>query len=228
AFVAIADIRFGPITIVRPKNGPAKKIPWTAFQLADEDWERVNLCAKILEDVDGYHQLCSSTQLPTLHQVIPALERLVTKWEKKVQDRKYALFHNALKAGIAKLNKYYKKLDNSDAYILSLLLHPYYKLDYIRHEWGGEEEYQADLKAGVSDARNWVAYAREVIEKAMRKYWPIRLGRAATQPTAVAAETVARSSASGSDSDDNEYNKARQVLLRCGEPEDGWKVELES
>ena len=57
---------------------------------------------------------------PTLHQVIPALERLVNKWEKKAQDPKYALFHDALKTGINKLNKYYKKLDKSDAYILSL------------------------------------------------------------------------------------------------------------
>ena len=72
------------------------------------------------QDADSCHQLCSTTRSPTLHQVIPALERLVTKWEKKAQDPKYSLFHDALKAGINKLNKYYKKLDNSDAYILSL------------------------------------------------------------------------------------------------------------
>lgn len=49
AFVAIVDIRFSPITTIRCKGAPAKKIAWTSFQLADEHWERINLCAKILE-----------------------------------------------------------------------------------------------------------------------------------------------------------------------------------
>ena len=49
AFVAIADIRFGPITTIRRKGAPAKKIAWTSFQLADKHWERINLCVKILE-----------------------------------------------------------------------------------------------------------------------------------------------------------------------------------
>ena len=53
AFVAIADIRFGPITTIRRKGAPAKKIAWTSFQLADEHWDRINLCAKILEVRSG-------------------------------------------------------------------------------------------------------------------------------------------------------------------------------
>ncbi|KAI1789150.1 hypothetical protein LXA43DRAFT_845779, partial [Ganoderma leucocontextum] len=226
AFVAIADLQFGPITILRPKGVPAKKIPWTAFKLEKADWARVKLCADILDDADSCHQICTTTLTPTLHQVIPALEHLVSKWEKKAKDPTYALFHDALKAGITKLNKYYKKLDNSDAYILSLLLHPYYKLNYIRHEWGGEEEYEADLAAGVPNPRNWVQYACKIVEKAMQKYWPLRLGRIDAKKPAAPADAA---SAPGSDSNsENDYDKARQALLRSGEPDDGWKVELES
>ena len=47
------------------------------------------------------------------------------------------------------------------------VLHPYYKLNYIRVEWGGEEEYLAALDAGDPNARDWNKYAREVTEKAV-------------------------------------------------------------
>ena len=46
-------------------------------------------------------------------------------------------------------------------------LHPYYKLEYIEQRWGGEAEYLEDLADGVTNARNWQAYAREVIEAAV-------------------------------------------------------------
>ncbi|TBU51988.1 hypothetical protein BD310DRAFT_982181 [Dichomitus squalens] len=188
AFVAVADLRFGPITTIRRKGAPPKKIPWSAFMLSDDDWERVNLCGKILE-------------------------------EKKSRDPDYGLFHDALKAGLSKLDKYYKRLNNADIYILALLIHPYYKFEYIEHQWGGEAEYLADVTAGIPNPRNWVAYAREVVKKA-----PIRFGR----PTADAARPGAEElSPTGTDSDD-EYDRARQAMLRRGEPEDGWKLELKS
>ncbi|EJF60759.1 hypothetical protein DICSQDRAFT_170902 [Dichomitus squalens LYAD-421 SS1] len=224
AFVAVADLRFGPITTIRRKGAPPKKIPWSAFMLSDDDWERVNLCGKILEDANSYHQICSTTRSPTLHQVIPTIERLVSKWEKKSQDPDYGLFHDALKAGLSKLDKYYKRLNNADVYILALLIHPYYKFEYIEHQWGGEAEYLADVTAGIPNPRNWVAYAREVVEKAMRKYWLIRFGRLTADAARPGAEEL---SPTGTDSDD-EYDRACQATLRRGEPEDGWKLELES
>ncbi len=48
-----------------------------------------------------------------------------------------------------------------------LVLHPYYKLAYIEQMWGGEDEYQDDLAAGLPGARNWQAYANEIVEKAV-------------------------------------------------------------
>ncbi|TBU52030.1 hypothetical protein BD310DRAFT_982140 [Dichomitus squalens] len=109
-------------------------------------------------------------------------------------------------------------------FLPSALIHPYYKFEYIEHQWGGEAEYLADVAAGVPNLRNWVAYAREVVEKAMRKYWPIRFER----PTADAARSGAEDVSEGGGDFDDEYDRARQAMLRRGEPEDGWKVELES
>lgn len=47
-FISTADLKFGPITIICRPGQPTKKIPWTAFQLSNADWERVRLCADIL------------------------------------------------------------------------------------------------------------------------------------------------------------------------------------
>lgn len=52
--------------------------------------------------------------MPTLHQVIPMFETLVSHWEAKAEDPEYSIFHDALQVALSKLTKYYKKLDNSD------------------------------------------------------------------------------------------------------------------
>jgi hypothetical protein len=47
-FLASADAMFGPITTVRSGGRITKKIPWSAFQLSGEDWERVRDVVDIL------------------------------------------------------------------------------------------------------------------------------------------------------------------------------------
>ncbi|KAI1781763.1 hypothetical protein LXA43DRAFT_907803, partial [Ganoderma leucocontextum] len=222
SFVEHADAKFGPITTLRPKGGPSRDIPWTAFKLKKSDWVRVKRCAEILEDANDYQQICSTTRSPTLHQVIPVLETLASRWEAKSQDVKYSVFHPALEKGLAKINKYYKKLDNTHVYILALLLHPYYKLDYIEAEWGGQQEYEADLAAGIENAINWTAHARDVTEQALKHYWPQRFGcppvpAPGEEPAAVPAADNAR---------EGDYDRARAARLRNAHAEDGWKAEL--
>ena len=71
------------------------------------------------QDAHRFQQLCSTTRAPTLHQVFPLLETITSRWEAKAKDPTYAIFHDALKAGIGKLTKYYLQLDNTPAYVLS-------------------------------------------------------------------------------------------------------------
>ncbi|KAH9853410.1 hypothetical protein C2E23DRAFT_711976, partial [Lenzites betulinus] len=177
SFVATAEAKFGPITIIRREGKVVKKIPWSAFRLEEDDWRRVALCVDILADATRYQQAFSSETIPTLHRVIPALETLCTRWEKKLHKMKYSLYHPAIRRGLEKLNKYYTRLDHTNVYILSLLLHPYYKLEYISKEWGGEAEQMEEIAAGNPDAINWQAHARNITEDAMRAYWPKRLGQ---------------------------------------------------
>jgi hypothetical protein len=47
-FIASADELFGPITTVRANGRIMKKIPWTAFHLTDDDWQRVKDVKDIL------------------------------------------------------------------------------------------------------------------------------------------------------------------------------------
>ncbi|KAL1947386.1 hypothetical protein VTO73DRAFT_14347 [Trametes versicolor] len=173
-----------------------------------------------VHDANRFHQVCSSTRLPTLHQVIPTIESISSRWEKKSEDDTYGLFHSALQRGLEKLTKYYKKFDNTHVYVLSLLLHPYYKLAYIEQMWGGEEEYLADVAAGVHNARNWQAYATEIVEKAMQEYWPMRLmAKGAATPPPTQADNA------NAEGEDN-YDRARAQRLLAAATK-GWKVELD-
>ncbi|KIL56661.1 hypothetical protein M378DRAFT_188536 [Amanita muscaria Koide BX008] len=50
-------------------------------------------------------------------------------------------------------------------------LHPYFKLEYIEHQWGGAEEQQKMKEKGDRFAKNWQDEALQVVEKTMAKYW---------------------------------------------------------
>lgn len=47
----------------------------------------------------------------------------------------------------------------------NVVLHPYYKLAYIKHAWGGEEEEMEEMEAGNAYAKNWQDEARKVLEE---------------------------------------------------------------
>ncbi|RPD52736.1 hypothetical protein L227DRAFT_514341, partial [Lentinus tigrinus ALCF2SS1-6] len=222
-FITLADKKFGPMTTKR--RGPGErpiKIPWAAARLSDEDWERVRLCCDILADANLYQQTGSSSSVPTLHRVIPALETISSRWEAKEKNSKFQVFRNALRAALEKLLKYYKHLDDACAYILALYLHPYYKLLYIKEQWGGEAEFHADLLAGIEMPRNWQAYAREVVETALRKVRQIEWD-------ADIADDTHPPHVNDDDDDDDDgdsYDRARRRRLQSADSDDGWKIEM--
>ena len=45
------------------------------------------------------------------------------------------------------------------------ILHPYYKLAYIKVAWGGPEEKAAKVEAGNSNAKDWQDEARYIVER---------------------------------------------------------------
>ncbi|KAI0760024.1 hypothetical protein C8Q74DRAFT_1220800 [Fomes fomentarius] len=203
AFIHIADGKFAPISKLCHVGEKTKNICWMAFNLSSAHWEQVRLGIKVLKT-------------------------LASCWEAKVEDPDYSVFHDALQVMLSKLTKYYKKLDNSDIYILSLFVHPYYKLHYLESQWGGEAEYKADLANGVPTACNWVVYAREVVNKTMN---PDIAAEAANAPDVTgpvgqqAPACLARGG--GVDSGDEDSYDCTWAQSQADQPQDGWREELE-
>lgn len=52
-------------------------------------------------------------------------------------------------------------LDHSETVVA---LHPYFKLDWIAHNWGGSKEQEAEHAKGNFNEKNWQYEARKVLE----------------------------------------------------------------
>ena len=51
------------------------------------------------------------------------------------------------------------------------VLHPYYKLAYIKMAWGGPEDQAREHAAGNPNTKDWHDEALKVVEAAMVSYW---------------------------------------------------------
>ena len=45
------------------------------------------------------------------------------------------------------------------------VLHPYYKLAYIKIQWGGPEDQAAQIEAGDPNSKDWQDEAQKIVEK---------------------------------------------------------------
>jgi hypothetical protein len=72
------------------------------------------------QDANRIQQIFSAEKKPTLWRVLPAIERLQTAWEAKRDEKKYAIYREALNDGLDKLRKYYTRFDEKPVYILAL------------------------------------------------------------------------------------------------------------
>ncbi|KAF8971662.1 hypothetical protein BDZ97DRAFT_1650536 [Flammula alnicola] len=169
-FVTSADEMYGPITTLRRAGRLVKHIPWSAFKMTDQDWARVIDARDILRDSNHIQQYFSAEKQPTLWRALPALEELQSTWEKKRDSPRFDLYKNALTDGLEKLKKYYARLDEKPSFVLALVLHPYYKLAYIKLAWGGPEEQAAEIAAGNMDAKDWQDEARKIVERTVSNF----------------------------------------------------------
>ncbi|KAF8868815.1 hypothetical protein BD779DRAFT_1459077, partial [Infundibulicybe gibba] len=184
-FISTADDIFGPITTIRRGGRTTRHIPWTAFRLDETDWDQVRDTMEILkasrpnsqfissnslrtQDANDIQQHFSAEKQPTLWRALPAIEELQTAWETKLALPRFAIYEDAIQDGLDKLKKYYSRFNEKPAYILSLALHPYYKLAYIKLAWGGPDEQEAEREAGNPDTKDWQDEARKVLETTVR------------------------------------------------------------
>ena len=71
-------------------------------------------------DSNQIQQHFSSEKQPTLWRVLPALEDLQSKWEKKRRLPRFDPYKYALTDGLEKLKKYYFRLDDKPSFVLAL------------------------------------------------------------------------------------------------------------
>lgn len=76
----------------------------------------------LVQHADNAQQAFSSDQGPTLHLALPALEALHKAWTKRAARDKYADFIPALDAGLAKIEEYYDRTSQSDAYTFAMCM----------------------------------------------------------------------------------------------------------
>jgi hypothetical protein len=74
----------------------------------------------VKQHADNAQQAFSSDQGPSLHLALPALEVLHKAWTKRAARIKYGDFVPALNAGLAKIEEYYDRTAQSDAYTFAM------------------------------------------------------------------------------------------------------------
>lgn len=122
--------------------------------------------------------------------------------------------------------------------LIYIVLHPYYKLAYIEHAWGGEKEQLEEILDGNIDAKNWQDEAQQIVERTvslfyiftyylsdrfswqMRRYWAAR-PRAPVKPTPQ-IEPASNNTTKGQMSD---FDYHRKTLLQR-EDQEGYQAEL--
>jgi hypothetical protein len=71
----------------------------------------------LLQHADNAQHAFSTTSMPTLHDALPALEKLYAEWEKASKKPRYKAFVPALTAGLEKL-EYHQLMSTSDAHLM--------------------------------------------------------------------------------------------------------------
>jgi hypothetical protein len=69
--------------------------------------------------VSDRHNELSNEELATCMRVLPMMELLMSEWEDLLDDQEYEPVHDALRAGISLLEKYYRCSDDTDVYFIA-------------------------------------------------------------------------------------------------------------
>lgn len=79
-----------------------------------------SLSDQVQQHADNAQQAFSSDTGPSLHLALPALEGLHKAWVSHLNNPKYASFHAGLTAATDKIQEYYEKSAECDAYIVGM------------------------------------------------------------------------------------------------------------
>lgn len=97
--------------------------------------DMINLALPFQEPATA-KQTFSSAREPTVWRTIPVLEFLLQSWENMAKLPKFFEVKHAISKGLENITKWYRKVDDSDAYFICLGIFYYFRftslITYIR------------------------------------------------------------------------------------------------
>ncbi|KAF5333840.1 hypothetical protein D9758_017432 [Tetrapyrgos nigripes] len=100
------------------------------YWMTDDEWDRLEKYAQILQIPHSFQERLSGEKTPTLSFALPGYDVMIAKWE-NMKDT-LPQYASVIDAGIAKLHKYRDHADESDAYTLAMIINPGIKLDWFK------------------------------------------------------------------------------------------------
>lgn len=106
-------------------------------QLSNDDW---GMLEKINNTLTLFKQTSMSLEssFATLYHTIPSMDMILDHLEERRNDTSDAIMMPMYQQAWEKMIKYYKLLDDSPAYVASVILHPGIKQEYIEKHWKKE------------------------------------------------------------------------------------------
>ncbi|THG95548.1 hypothetical protein EW026_g6127 [Hermanssonia centrifuga] len=115
----------------------SKQIPklrnkkYSDFAISNTEWEQLRLIYEVLDEPQATQAAFSSEKYSTVWRTIPTLECLQEHWEIMVKEPKFAKISFAIEAGLEKLQKWYKAVDDSAMYFICLGVYTVYSQGYL-------------------------------------------------------------------------------------------------
>ncbi|KAG8705564.1 hypothetical protein FRC09_002881 [Ceratobasidium sp. 395] len=127
------------------------------FELSNTQWRLAERLVEELKKFERLTNLFSETQVPSIHQVVPALLKLQDKLLESENDKTLPpVLRVAARAAIEVFNKYMRLFETSGIYWVALVMCPTYKLEWFRRRKYSETDIQA-IKNLVTSMFVWMS-----------------------------------------------------------------------
>ncbi|KAJ7622680.1 ribonuclease H-like domain-containing protein [Mycena rosella] len=192
--------------------------------LGIEDWNRLEILELILQQPHTIQTIMSSENTPILAGTVPAFELFISAWEAMKADPDPAQENVAsiISPGLTIAKNYYKKLEESNAYIIAMFINPCIRMEWIKKNWLPTDQVKA----------------RKIILDKLESYWDqqditanLRASSPGSQGSRNSSRTRGPAVPAMLTSTANKYRNVKQALDLSSGPASGpgatWTVEQE-
>lgn len=124
---------------------------------------------QVIQHADNAQQAFSSDRATTLHLALPALEALHKAWTKCAERSKYIDFVPALNAGLQKIEEYYSRTAECDAYTFAMrsLTSPLFSSILINLFQCSIHHRKRNIFASTGVTTNWKVYSSRLRKRSV-------------------------------------------------------------